>query len=129
MALYRSKLGPVGGNGENGSKEGGIAIDLDPLSAFALMGGGNTAAESGAGSTSQGLGGTNETASSSSDVPAPGVGGERGASPVTIRESGVDRSQGLGSWRVIDRGMLPTLSEQEKEQKQQQQQQQQYKVS
>lgn len=37
MALYRSKLGPVGRGGEgSGGQEGGIVIDLDPLSAFAL---------------------------------------------------------------------------------------------
>lgn len=40
MALYRSKLGPVGGGGEDGTREGGVVVDLDPLSAFVLMGGG-----------------------------------------------------------------------------------------
>lgn len=42
MALYRSKLGPVGGGSENGTSEGGVVVDLDPLSAFALMDGGVT---------------------------------------------------------------------------------------
>lgn len=38
MALYRSKLGPVGGSGDGDRQDGGIIVDLDPLSAFALMG-------------------------------------------------------------------------------------------
>lgn len=61
MALYRSKLGPVGGGGGDGNRqEGGIVVDLDPLSAFALMsrGGGEEsqmAAAAQAGSTRQTL--------------------------------------------------------------------------
>lgn len=35
MALHRSKLGQVGGGGKG---DGGVVVDLDPLSAFALMG-------------------------------------------------------------------------------------------
>lgn len=43
MALYRSKLRPVGGGRkQDGKPEGGIAVDLDPLSAFALMGRGGS---------------------------------------------------------------------------------------
>lgn len=38
MALHRSKLGPVGGDGGGGKGDGGVVVDLDPLSAFALMG-------------------------------------------------------------------------------------------
>lgn len=38
MALHRSKLGPVGGGGSGAKSDGGVAVDLDPLSAFALMG-------------------------------------------------------------------------------------------
>lgn len=40
MALHRSKLGPVGGVSGGGGSDGGVAVDLDPLSAFALMGNG-----------------------------------------------------------------------------------------
>ena len=42
MALYRSKLGPVGGGNDSGTSEGGVVVDLDPLSAFALMDDGTT---------------------------------------------------------------------------------------
>lgn len=41
MALHRSKLGPVGGVSGGGRSDGGVAVDLDPLSAFALMGHGS----------------------------------------------------------------------------------------
>lgn len=37
MALHRSKL-VVGGSGGGGNGDGGVVVDLDPLSAFALMG-------------------------------------------------------------------------------------------
>lgn len=52
MALHRSKLGPVGGGGSGAKSDGGVAVDLDPLSAFALMGPGTEGASTSGGTES-----------------------------------------------------------------------------
>ncbi|CAN0112288.1 unnamed protein product, partial [Ectocarpus sp. 8 AP-2014] len=52
MALHRSKLGPVGGGGSGAKSDGGVAVDLDPLSAFALMGPGTEVASTSGGTES-----------------------------------------------------------------------------
>ncbi|CBN77571.1 similar to CG7697-PA [Ectocarpus siliculosus] len=52
MALHRSKLGPVGGDGSGAKSDGGVAVDLDPLSAFALMGPGTEVASTSGGTGS-----------------------------------------------------------------------------
>ncbi|CAM9100290.1 unnamed protein product [Ectocarpus fasciculatus] len=60
MALHRSKLGPVGGGGSGAKSDGGVAVDLDPLSAFALMGPGtegpSTSGGTGSGSSERSAG-------------------------------------------------------------------------
>lgn len=102
MALYRSKLGPVGGGSDGGTGEGGIVVDLDPLSAFALMGGGG-GAEADSGPRSPKSEGTRIQAAARS------TGGathpprkEHSASPVLEDRRSRDKPPPAGSWRVSD---------------------------
>lgn len=106
MALYRSKLGPVGGGNENGISEGGVVVDLDPLSAFALMDGGaaedlgTTTNSGGASSNNAGtkpvpLSGDTVTPVGKDHEPALGRRDSRGAE---------SKMSDLGRWRVSDLG-------------------------
>lgn len=101
MALYRSKLGPVGGGGEGGTREGGIVVDLDPLSAFALMGRGSADTDTGASpnsgvperlGTAGPVGGTTRATKDRSCSP----------SPTLAQPRSTEKLLGLGSWRVAD---------------------------
>lgn len=105
MALYRSKLGPVGGGGEGGARKGGVVVDLDPLSAFALMGRAGTEADTDA---------TKSTANMGEMQPAPPAGGgatrprkERSASPVLAQPKSAGKNLDLGSWHVTEFNVPP----------------------
>lgn len=97
MALYRSKLGPVGGGGgEGGNRDGGVVVDLDPLSAFALMGGGGAEAETSAPSSREAEHGV----VSGGGATRPGK--ERSASPVTVLAGAAANTPDLESWLVAE---------------------------
>lgn len=98
MALYRSKLGPVGGAGEGGSRDGGIVVDLDPLSAFALMGGGGTEPDTSAPSSDSR--GTEHGVAPRGGATRPG--NEKSAPPVSARPGAADTTLDLGSWHITD---------------------------
>lgn len=100
MALYRSKLGPVGGAGEGGSGDGGVVVDLDPLSAFALMGGGGTEADTSAPSSDSINRGTEHGLGAGGGATRPGK--EKSASPVSARPGAADTTLDLGSWHMTD---------------------------
>lgn len=104
MALYRSKLGPVGGGSENGISEGGVVVDLDPLSAFALMDGGVT--EDLRTTTNSGGASSNDAGTKpiplSEDTVTP-VGKDHEPALGTKDSRGPEsKMSDLGRWRVID---------------------------
>lgn len=103
MALYRSKLGPVGGAGEGGSRDGDIVVDLDPLSAFALMGGGGGAEAD----TNVSVPASNSRGAEHGLVPGGGATRpekEQSAPPVSTRPgaAAADKTLDLGSWHMTD---------------------------
>lgn len=98
MALYRSKLGPVGGAGEGGSRDGGIVVDLDPLSAFALMGGGGAEVDTSAPSSNSR--GAEHGLAHGGGATQPGK--EKSASPVSARPGAADTTLDLESWHMTD---------------------------
>lgn len=98
MALYRSKLGPVGGAGEGGTRDGGVVVDLDPLSAFALMGGGGAEADTSAPAS-------NSRGAEHGLAPGGGAtrpGKEKSVAPVAARPEAADNTLDLGSWHMTD---------------------------
>lgn len=106
MALYRSKLGPVGGGGEDGTRTGGLVVDLDPLSAFALMGGGGDKHDGAACN----LDGTQPAS-------APAVGSthsksEHNTSPVLSQRKSAGKMSGAAAPRHIANKKFPAFSKQ-----------------
>lgn len=98
MALHRSKLGPVGGSGGGGGdRDGGVVVDLDPLSAFALMGQ-RTEGASASGGTGPGSS-VDSGKSKSGTTRDVGVRREQQTSspPVSVQPS-----TGIGGWRSIE---------------------------
>lgn len=106
MALYRSKLGPVGGGGEDGTRKGGVVVDLDPLSAFALMGGGGDKHD-GAACNSDGT----------QPASAPTVGSahsksEHDTPPVLSQRKSAGKQSGAAAPRHITNKKFPAFSKQ-----------------
>eukprot|EP00903_Cladosiphon_okamuranus_P015695 g14490.t1 len=105
MALHRSKLGPVGGSGGGETGDGGVVVDLDPLSAFALMG---QRTEDPSTSTPGGAaGGTARSGLGSGSGGGGGVGGRRESQtpspPASVQPpAGMTGMAGMGSWHAIE---------------------------
>lgn len=103
MALYRSKLGPVGGGSGSKTKEGGIAVDLDPLSAFALMGGGSGEGDKGHQQNDAPSSDTRGThPSSKGETMRPRRGESDSVSSPLAPPGSVEKTQGFESWHLAD---------------------------
>lgn len=105
MALYRSKLGPVGGGGDGSSQDGGIVVDLDPLSAFALMGRGTAEETQGSHGAARTQGGgqhppTASRAAGGAAASAPAPKKNHTASMVTGRQGNMNVGPAGGTRRV-----------------------------
>lgn len=98
MALHRSKLGPVGGSvgGENG--DGGVVVDLDPLSAFALMGQRTEGTSTSGGTAGSSLG----SGSSGGTTRAAGARREQQTSSPPALVQPPTGMTGMGSWHAVE---------------------------
>lgn len=96
MALHRSKLGPVGGSGGGDNGDGGVVVDLDPLSAFALMGQ-RTEDTHTSGGTGPASSGGSGSSSSSGTTRAAGARREPSPPPASAQAP-----TGMGSWHAVE---------------------------
>lgn len=95
MALHRSKLGPVGGSGGGGNEDGGVVVDLDPLSAFALMG------QRTEGTSASGGAGPESRVGSGSSGTTRGAGARR-EQQTSPPPASVQPPTGMGGWHSVE---------------------------